>query len=354
MMKRWRHGKRILPLLAAFSLLLSACGREDLSVLRPQGPVAQGQLDLMKLAITIMVVVLLVVFAIAAFVLIKFRRRPGQNEIPEQVEGNHKLEIIWTVIPLVLVIILAVPTVQQLSALGKDYTKDENALQVKVTAHQYWWEFSYPDLGVTTAQDLIIPTDKTISFVLESNDVIHSFWVPSLAGKIDTNFDGTLNKFHFSAPNEGVYRGKCAELCGPSHAYMEFKVKAVSQEEFDNWVTAMQAPAVLPEDEQLAEKFKSACLSCHAVGDQGGPLGPNLTGIGGRESIASMLLNEREGQEGAPVEENLKEWLHDPQAIKPGNEMPSPAELGLTTEEVDAIAEYLADYKLDYETNSAD
>ncbi|WIV19633.1 cytochrome c oxidase subunit II [Paenibacillus polygoni] len=361
MMKRWQYGKRILLLLTAFSLLLlSACGREDLSVMNPQGPVAQGQLDLMKLAITIMVVVLLVVFAISAYVLVKFRRKKGQTEVPEQVEGNFKLEVIWTVIPLILVIVLAVPTVSQLSALGKDYTKDKNALQVRVTAHQYWWEFSYPDLGVTTAQDLIIPTNKTISFVLDSQDVIHSFWVPSLSGKIDTNFagdddtKGTTNKFHFSAPNEGVYRGKCAELCGPSHAFMEFKVKSVSPEEFENWVASMKAPAVLPEDEQLAEKFRSACLTCHAVGDQGTPVGPNLTGIGSREAVASMLLNEREGQAGASVEDNMKQWLHDPQEVKPGNKMPNPSDLGLTAEEIDAIAEYLASYKLEYETNSAD
>jgi cytochrome c oxidase subunit 2 len=185
---------------------------------------------------------------------------------------------------------------------------------------------------------------------LKTADVLHSFWVPSLAGKMDTNPDGTLNKFSFSAPNEGVYRGKCAELCGRSHAFMEFKVKAVSQESFDKWVNEMKAPAVLPEDTQLAEKFKTNCLSCHAVGDQGGPVAPNLTGIGGKQSVAGILLNQGEGQEdGNPVLDNMKEWLHDPQSVKPGNTMPNPKDLGLTDEEIDGIAEYLANYKLDYE-----
>ena len=160
MMKQWQVAKRILPLLAVFSLLLSACGREDLSVMKPQGPVAQGQYDLMKLSITIMIVVLIIVFAIAAYVLIRFRRRAGQNEVPEQVEGNFKLEVIWTAIPLLLVIVLAVPTVQTIFAQGEDLSKDKNAIQVKVTSHQYWWEFTYPQYDVTTSQDLIIPTGK--------------------------------------------------------------------------------------------------------------------------------------------------------------------------------------------------
>ncbi|MNM73447.1 Cytochrome c oxidase subunit 2 precursor [compost metagenome] len=352
MMKPWKAVKRLLPLFVGLSLLLSACGREDLSVLRPQGPVAEGQLGLIKLAITIMVAVMLIVFGIAAYVWIKFRRKPGQNEIPKQVEGNFKLEVIWTAIPLVLVIILGVFTVQKVFAFGENYSSDKNAVKVKVTSHLFWWEFSYPDYGVTTAQDLIIPTGKKIALELKTADVLHSFWVPSLAGKTDTNTDGTINNAWFEASKEGVYLGKCAELCGPSHAFMEFKVKAVSQESFDNWVAAMKAPADLPDDPAVAEVFKTQCLSCHAVGDQGLPVGPNLTGIGSREAIAGILLNaEGEGrpENGKPIRDNLVEWLKDPQGVKPGNKMPAPKEdLGLTDSEIEAIADYLANYKLTY------
>ncbi|WP_091234893.1 cytochrome c oxidase subunit II [Fontibacillus panacisegetis] len=352
MMKPWKAVKRLLPLFVGLSLLLSACGREDLSVLRPQGPVAEGQLGLIKLAITIMVAVMLIVFGIAAYVWVKFRRKPGQNEIPKQVEGNFKLEVIWTAIPLVLVIILGVFTVQKVFAFGENYSSDKNAVKVKVTSHLFWWEFSYPDYGVTTAQDLIIPTGKKIALELKTADVLHSFWVPSLAGKTDTNTDGTINNAWFEASKEGVYLGKCAELCGPSHAFMEFKVKAVNQESFDNWVAAMKAPAVLPEEPAVAEVFKTQCLSCHAVGDQGLPVGPNLTGIGSREAIAGILLNaEGEGrpEDGKPIRDNLVDWLKDPQGVKPGNKMPAPKEdLGLTDTEIEAIADYLADYKLTY------
>ncbi|ETT59070.1 MULTISPECIES: cytochrome c oxidase subunit II [Paenibacillus] len=348
MMKTWQAVKRLLPMTAMFGLFLAGCGREDLSVLRPQGPAADRSYGLMELSISIMIVVLLIVFTIAAYVLIRFRRRPGQNEIPEQVEGSIKLEILWTVIPLILVVVLAVPTVKAVFAAGDDHSNDKNAIKVKVTGHQYWWEFEYTDYKVTTAQDLIIPVGKDIAFELETKDVLHSFWVPSLSGKIDTNPAGTINRFSFSAPNEGVYRGKCAELCGPSHGLMEFKVKSVSEQEFQKWIDSMKAPvAVLPEDPALAEKFKAACLTCHAVGDQGINNAPNLTGISSRESIAGILLNDDTREDGAPIEENLKTWLHDPQSVKPGNLMPNPKDLGLSDAEIDGIAEYLANYKLD-------
>ncbi|RUT31619.1 cytochrome c oxidase subunit II [Paenibacillus zeisoli] len=343
MMKRWQAVKRLLPLFAGLVLLLSACGREDLSALRPQGPVAQGQFDLMKLSIAIMIVVLLIVFGIAAYVWVRFRRRPGQTDIPEQVEGNFKLEVLWTVIPLVLVLILGVATVQKVFSYGENYWNDKNAVKVKVTSHQFWWEFNYPDYGVTTAQDLVIPTGKKIAFQLKTADVLHSFWVPSLAGKTDTNPEGAINNAWFTADKEGVYLGKCAELCGQSHGLMEFKVKAVSQASFDSWVKAMKEPVAMPEDKATAEVFKNQCLTCHAIGSEGGPSAPNLTGIGGRESVASILINGTDGT----AKENLKTWLEDPQAVKPGNKMPNPKkDLKLTDEQIDAIADYLANSKL--------
>lgn len=352
MMKPWKAVKRLAPLFIGLALLLSACGREDLSALRPQGPVAEGQLGLITLSISIMIVVMLVVFVIAAYVLVKFRRRPGQNEVPKQVEGSHKLEIIWTAIPLVLVLILGVVTVQKIFAYGEDYSADKNAVKVKVSAHLFWWEFTYPDYGITTAQDLVIPTGKKIALELRTMDVLHSFWVPSLAGKTDTNTEGNINKAWLEASKEGVYLGKCAELCGQSHAFMEFKVKAVSQESFDGWVQSMKAPVQTIQDPELAEVFKTQCLTCHAIGDQGGPSGPNLTGIGSRETVASILLNEGGSSNAAdtkPVKDNLIQWLQDPQKVKPGNKMPDPkGDLGLTDEQIEGIAEYLANNKLSY------
>lgn len=341
-MNRWPVMKRLLPLLAGLMLLLTACGREDLSTLNPQGPVAEKQFELMKLSIGIMALVVVVVFIICIYVLIRFRRRKGDKSVPKQVEGNHKLEIIWTVIPLVLLLILGVPTIQNVFGFAKDYSKDKNAVQVKVTAHQYWWEFEYTDYGITTAQDLIVPTDKKISFELAAADVKHSFWIPSIGGKMDTN-PGSTNRMYLEFPNEGVFRGKCAELCGPSHALMDFKAKAVSPEAFDRWVAAMKAPAAMPADAELAEKFTSQCLSCHAVGENGGNSAPNLTGVGGRETVGGILYNDEAG-----VEQNLKDWITDPQKYKKGAMMPGAEDTGLTPEEIAGIAKYLAEYKLDY------
>jgi cytochrome c oxidase subunit 2 len=341
MMNRWHVMKRLLPLTAGLMLILSACGRKDLSTLNPQGPVAQTQFDLMKLSIGIMALVVVIVFAICIYVLIKFRRRAGDKTIPKQVEGNHTLEIIWTVIPLVLLLILGVPTIQHVFGLAKDYSKDPNAVHVKVTSHQYWWEFEYTDYGVTTAQELIVPTGKKIQFELASADVKHSFWIPSIGGKMDTN-PGTTNNMYLEFPNEGVFRGKCAELCGPSHAYMDFKAKAVDQASFDRWVAAMKAPAKMPADPEIAQLFTSQCLSCHAVGEKGENTAPNLTGVGGRETIGGILYNDEK-----PAEDNLRQWITNPQKVKPGNGMPVID--GLTPEQIDGLAKYLANYKLNYE-----
>ncbi|ANE45554.1 cytochrome B [Paenibacillus swuensis] len=334
MMNRWHYVKRLLPIFAALAILLAGCGEPDTSTLLPQGPVAQQQYDLMKLSISIMIGVVLIVFALAIYVLIRFRRRPGQTDIPVQVEGNHKLEILWTVIPILLLVVLAIPTVRTTFNLAHDYSKDPEAIKVKVTAHQFWWEFDYPELGIKTAQDLIIPTGKKIHIELVSTDVLHSFWVPSLGGKMDTNVgEGNINTMYLEAPNEGVYRGKCAELCGASHAYMDFKVRSVDEQSFDGWVSSMKASVALPADADIKEVFTKQCLSCHAVGDQGVQFAPNLTGIGSRETIAGILENNKE---------NIKHWIDKPQEVKPGNLMP---EVDLTEEELDGIAEYLSGLK---------
>lgn len=347
-MKRWHVMKRLLPLMAGLMLILSACGREDLSTLNPQGPVAETQYDLMKLSIGIMTLVVVVVFAICIYVLVKFRRKKGDKTIPKQVEGNHTLEIIWTVIPLVLLLILGVPTIQHVFGLAKDYTNDQNAVQVKVTAHQYWWEFEYTDYGITTAQELIVPTGKKIQFELVAADVKHSFWIPAIGGKMDNN-PGLTNRMYLEFPKEGVFRGKCAELCGPSHALMDFKAKAVSQDSFDRWLAAMKAPAAMPADPEIAETFNAQCLSCHAVGEKGGNSAPNLTGIGNRQTIAGILYNsdvvsDPQEDDNTTVQ-NLHDWIKDPQKVKPGNTMPT---VDLTEDQINGIAQYLSEYKLDY------
>lgn len=332
--------KRLAPLFALMTLLLTGCGDPYLSALTPKGPVAREQLFLIKLSLGVMVFVFVVVIAIYVYVLLRFRKRKGDDSIPKQVEGNHILEIIWTVIPIILLLIIAVPTVGYTFKHSEDLRDSKDAIQVKVVGHQFWWQFEYKDLGINTAQDLYIPVGKKVAFDVTTADVNHSFWVPALGGKID-NTAGLNNVNYLQADEEGVFKGKCAELCGAAHALMEFKVVAVSQEKFDQWVNDMKKPTTVPADAAQGEQiFKENCMSCHAVSASGAGLGPNLTNFGNRERVAGILEK---------TDENIKEWIHDPQSIKPGNKMPQVTEKGsdqpLSEDKLNQLVKYLNSLK---------
>ncbi|MFD2673663.1 cytochrome c oxidase subunit II [Marinicrinis sediminis] len=340
-MKPWKLAKRLAPLLLLFSFVLSGCSSilgDDASPLNPKGSVGEDQLSLIKLSLFIMFFVLVVVFVLYAYIVVKFRKRKNQTGVPKQTEGSHVLEIVWTVIPLVLLLILAVPMVSQTFALAKDYSETKEAEQVKVIGHQFWWEFQYPEHGITTAQDLVIPVNTKIAFELTSTDVIHSFWVPGLGGKMDTN-PGMTNKMYLDAKETGVYKGKCAELCGASHALMDFKVIVVTEEEYQEWVAKMLEPTQpVAEQDDLAlgeQIFKAKCMSCHAVDGTQGGLYPNLKGFADRELVAGIRPN---------TEEWIKKWLDDPESVKEGVLMP---DVPLTDEELDALTKYLQSLTLE-------
>lgn len=329
---------RLLPL-TAFMLILAGCGEVNLSTLDPQGPVAEMQLSLIKLSLYIMILVIVVVFAIFAFALIRFREKPGDTHIPEQKEGSKVLELIWTTIPILLLLIIAIPNVMDTFTLA-NVEKDENSITVKVTAHQFWWEFEYPDLDIVAGQDLYIPTNAKILIQLEATDVLHSFWVPALAGKQD-NVPGVTNEMWLEANKPGIYKGKCTEFCGEAHWLMDFKVIAVEPEAFDQWVVNMQEPAIEPVTQTAEagrEVFEASCIGCHAVGDVGGnPAsgGPNLTNFGDRTVIAGFLeFND----------ENLEEWIRYPQETKPGSQMPPFNHLN--DEDMEALMEYMKGLKV--------
>ncbi|AQT84608.1 cytochrome c oxidase subunit II [Paenibacillus larvae subsp. pulvifaciens] len=331
-MSRWKMLKRLIPLFAVMTFLLSGCGDPTMSALKPKGPVAQEQYYLMLISISIMVLVIVVVFALYLYVIIRFRKRKGQEDIiPKQVEGNHILEIVWTVIPIVLLIILAVPTINYTFKHSANNLDNKDAIQVKVTASQFWWKFEYPELGIKTAQDLVIPVGKKIAFEIVSNDVVHSFWVPSLGGKIDANPSDLKTVYTLQADEAGVYKGKCAELCGPSHALMDFKVDARSEEDFNAWVQKMKTPvATVAADAQKGEEiFKSKCLSCHAVEADKDGMGPNLKGFADRQMVAGVLEHN---------EKNLKDWIKDPVTEKMGTKMPT---IPLQDQEIDELVKYL-------------
>lgn len=243
-LKKWR----LFSLLAALTVFLAGCGQEGLSTLLPAGQVGKDQFKLLMLSSGIMLLVILVVVIIYVVAIVRFRRsKLGEDFVPKEVEGSHTLELVWTIIPVLLVLLLAVPTVyytyklSDVSAMNEVNEDGESEnLVVDVTAKLYWWEFEYPNLGIVTAQELVVPTGEKVYFNLLAADVKHSFWIPAIGGKLDTNVEN-VNKFYLTFDKEskdvqdGVFYGKCAELCGPSHALMDFKVKSLPRAEFDKW-----------------------------------------------------------------------------------------------------------------------
>ena len=351
-LKKWR----LFALMTALTLFLAGCGREEISTLIPAGGVAQDQFNLLILSSVVMLFVIIVVTIIFVLAVTKFRRsKLGEDLIPEQVEGSAKLEFIWTAIPIVLILILAIPTVYSTFDLADVSTMDVQAeegegmtnLTVNVTGKLYWWEFEYPEHGIVTAQELVVPTDERVYFNLISADIKHSFWIPSIGGKLDVNPEN-VNTFYLYFDQEsaeledGVFYGKCAELCGPSHALMDFKVKSLNSEDFDQWVADMQADEPAPVETAMAEEgqaiFEQSCIACHATSGVGesGQVGPNLATFGDRNRVAGYLEHD---------EENLKNWIADPQLYKPGNLMPDAASLNdgepFSEQELDALAAYL-------------
>lgn len=356
--KKWR----LFALMTALLVFLSGCGREEISTLIPAGKVAQDQFNLLILSSIVMLFVIIVVTIIYVLAIVKFRRsKVGEDMIPEQVEGSARLEFIWTAIPIVLLLILAVPTVYSTFDLA-DVTAmdaqteegDAENLTVNVTGKLYWWEFEYPEQGIITAQELVVPTGERVYFNLIAADVKHSFWIPSVGGKLDVNPEN-VNTFYLEFDREsaeldnGVFYGKCAELCGPSHALMDFKVKSLNREDFDTWVAAMQEeePAAVEGDlaQQGEELFGTdglSCIACHATSGVGATpgQGPNVATFGDRNTVAGFMDHD---------EETLKKWIADPQQYKPGNLMPDAASLNngeeLTDQELSALAAYLMGLK---------
>ncbi|MFC2950230.1 cytochrome c oxidase subunit II [Virgibacillus sediminis] len=335
-MKGWMGNfKKIFPL-GFVALLLAGCGKENLSAFIPKGYGAETSMDLIILSTIVMIFVFLIVMIVFVLALVRFRKKKGQDDyIPKQVEGNKTLETVWTVIPIILVLVIAVPTVAATYDLADESGK-QDGLTIEVTGNQYWWHFNYKGQEIQTSQDMYIPAGERVYLDMVASDVIHSFWVPAISGKMDVNPENE-NTMFLEAEEEGVYWGKCAELCGPGHSLMDFKVVVVSPEEFDQWVEDMQnvnadaepQDAVAQDGKALFEE--NSCVACHAIGSSPNNVGPNLTNFGNRTTVAGIL---------EPTKENLVDWLLDPEAIKPGNKMTGNYPQ-LSEEEASSIAEYL-------------
>ena len=331
--------------------LVSGCASEDLpqNFLEPTGRVAVEIDALWDLVFPIAVGVFVLVEGTLLFVLFRFRARGTDTSLPKQVQGNARLEVVWTIIPALILAVIAVPTVQTIFSLAEGPPPD--ALELRVIAKQYWWEFEYPEAlgGVVTAGEMYMPTGRPVHLTMESFGqahgdplgVIHSFWVPKLGGKQDV-VPGHVRTLDLIADEPGKYRGQCAEFCGLGHAFMRFAVVVLPPDEFEAWVAQQQEPQGRP-DGRLARQgydlFETAqCVACHAIkGYQtstGGPadarIGPDLTYLWERDEFAGYWVETNE--------DNLRAWLENPQAVKPGAQMPN---LQLSDEQIRALVAYL-------------
>ncbi len=327
---------------------LAACGRVPQTALHPAGPVAALELHLMAESLWIMVGVFIVVLGLLGYALVRFRERPGDTHVPKQVEGNLRLELLWTVVPFILLIIIAIPTFRDNFALAADQT-GSNVLDVTVVGHQWWWEFDYPSLGIVTADEMHIPVGTRVELTLESADVLHSFWVPALAGKEDT-VPGHPNTMWFEATQPGTFPGQCAEFCGTSHSDMRLLVIAQSQAQFQQWVQGFQQPDSTPQTPQAqqgAQLFQTYCATCHVIdgaawqttpltksqtGPTGFPIAPNLTDLSAHQTLAAATL--------ANTTSDLTEWIDNAQALMPGVIMPTFQGVLTQAQEQD-VADYL-------------
>ena len=293
-------------------------------------------LSLFVLAITGLIFV--VVFTLLAYAVVKFRRRSGDDDRePPQIYGSNQMELAWTVIPVLIVVVLFLAAARVIHAI-EDAKFPAGTTEITAIGHQFWWEFQYPGQGFVTANELHVPVSDRdhptpTHITLMSADTDHSFWVPKLAGKTDL-IPNRVNSMWIDPHETGVYVGQCAQYCGTQHAKMLLRVVVDSPEDFNKWTASQKQPAIeLDSVAQGRHIFEStACVNCHTIAgtDAKGKFGPDLTHLMTRTTLASGAI--------ANTQENLRTWIKDPDAIKPGCLMPA---MQMSEEEVDAVTAYL-------------
>ncbi len=334
--------------LAGAALTLAGCGFveiEDavLTTFEPAGPNAQRLDEMFWMVYWMAAVVFILVAIVLVILVVRFRDREGAKE-PKQLRGNAKLEVAWTVVPALVLAVIAVPSVQGVFEMTGC---EPDSMRVELTGHQWWFEFSYPDYDIDTANVLVIPAGEETCLEMTSEDVIHNFWAPALHGKRYL-VPGQITELRMESFESGEWWAHCAEFCGLSHSLMRARVVALSAADFEAWVESQQQPAVLPEEgTQAGDGYQvfvnRGCTQCHSYtvdGEGGSEIapeafnGPDLTHFASRTVFAGAALPEF-GEERLDA---LKRWLADPPSVKPGSYMP---DLSLTAQEIDDLVAFL-------------
>ncbi|MDQ1374624.1 MAG: cytochrome c oxidase subunit [Actinomycetota bacterium] len=338
MRARWPGGRARLTAAVATLVVLAGCANTKQNVLDPQGQVARQEDRLWNIVFPIAAFFFFLVMILTIFIAWRFRER-DVDAAPKQLHGNTILEAGWTAIPAAILLVVGVLTVTTVIDINRKATGPDT-MAVTVIGHQWWWEYKYPAQKVTTANELHIPVGTKVNVRLESADVIHSWWPPKLAGKVDV-IPGRVNHMVIEADKPGTYYGQCTEYCGLSHANMRLRVVAMEKAAFQTWAGEQAGPGAKPADGTTAAAgaalFRAkGCSGCHTVqGYSVGAVGPNLTHFASRQTFAGAIFDRNN--------ENLRRWLLDPPKEKPmkpdkGLGMPN---LHLTDDEITKLIAYL-------------
>ncbi len=381
----WQRGVRSAAVLWASLLLGANCWAENKpsatpNMFEPVSTPAQQEFVLSLFVIGITMGILVVVGGIWAYVVWKYRQKEDSDVEPAQVYGSPQVELAWTIVPVIIVVVMFLTTARMIFAI-QDHPQPKNALEVTVVGHQFWWEYRYPKYGVVVANELHVPMStkerpEPTFMKLLSADVWHSWWVPQLAGKVD-NIPDHVNNMWIDPHVPGVYVGQCGQFCGVEHAKMLIRVYVDTPDQFQRWITNQQQPAVeVPGQgsaqgtgetvrQQTAESqvgvenvsapqparpgaamsevaagkvvFQTnACMNCHAIRgtSANGRFGPNLTHFGSRDTLGSGVAENNVG--------NLKAWIRNPSDLKEGALMP-PMQLNET--QLEQVSVYLSSLK---------
>ena len=287
--------------------------------------------------------IFLVVGGLLAYAVVRFRDRGVKDDDrePAQIYGSTQIELAWTVIPILIIVVLFLTSARMIFAI-QDAPKPLSALDVTVVGHQFWWEYRYPKLGIVAANELHVPLSNTShptpTFLkLLSADADHSFWVPQLAGKTDL-IPNHPNDMWIDPLQPGLYVGQCAQFCGVQHANMLLRVYVDTPEQFAAWAANQAKPGV--QDSAVADGRRvfetQACMNCHTIRGTAatGRFGPDLTHLMSRDTLASGIAKN--------TEENLRQWIKSPDSFKPGSLMPA---MQLSDEQLDKVTAYLATLK---------